>query len=81
MTDLGAHDYVWLGIQAVFAGPEAFALFGLPISITVAMVTCGMITGILVGATPGLGGDRINPCSHNRIPHRKEVPRPPKRAR
>ncbi len=56
MTDLGAIDYVLLGIQAVFGGPEAFALFGLPISITVLMVTLGLITGIVVGATPGLGG-------------------------
>ncbi len=56
MTDLGALDYVLLGIQAVFAGPEAFSLLGLPIPITVAMVTIGLITGIIVGATPGLGG-------------------------
>ena len=56
MTDLGALDYVLLGVQAVFAGPEAFSLLGLPISVTVMMVTIGLITGIIVGATPGLGG-------------------------
>ena len=56
MTDLGVIDYVLLGVNAVFAGPEAFSLFGLPISITVTMVTLGLIIGIVVGATPGLGG-------------------------
>ena len=55
MTDLGVRDYILLGIQAVFAGPEAFSLLGLPISITVLMVTFGLILGIVVGATPGLG--------------------------
>ncbi|MEM8730911.1 MAG: tripartite tricarboxylate transporter permease [Pseudomonadota bacterium] len=56
MTDLGAFEYVLLGVQAVFAGPEAFSLFGVPVSIAVLMVTLGLVTGIIVGATPGLGG-------------------------
>src|SRR6056297_5534 len=55
MTDLGAFDYILLGIQAVFLGPEAFSLLGVPISITVLMVSFGLVLGIVVGATPGLG--------------------------
>ena len=49
-------DYIWLGILAVFQGPEAFSIFGLAISITVIMVISGFFLGILVGATPGLAG-------------------------
>ena len=49
-------DYIWLGILAVFQGPEAFSIFGLAISITVVMVISGFFLGILVGATPGLAG-------------------------
>lgn len=55
MTDLGTLDYIQLGVLAVFQGPEAFSLFGLPISITLMMVTFGLLLGIVVGATPGLG--------------------------
>ncbi|WP_417522719.1 tripartite tricarboxylate transporter permease [Marinovum sp.] len=55
MTDIGVMDYIWLGVLAVFQGPEAFSILGLPISITVLMVTFGLILGIVVGATPGLG--------------------------
>ena len=53
---MGVLDYVWLGVLAVFQGPEAFALFGVPISITLVMVFCGFVLGIAVGATPGLAG-------------------------
>jgi putative tricarboxylic transport membrane protein len=49
-------DYIWLGILAVFQGPEAFSIFRLAISITVIMVISGFFLGILVGATPGLAG-------------------------
>jgi putative tricarboxylic transport membrane protein len=49
-------DYVWLGILAVFQGPEAFALLGIPVSITLVMVFFGFLTGVAVGATPGLAG-------------------------
>ncbi len=49
-------DYIWLGVLAVFQGPEVFAIFGLPISITLVMVFFGFIFGIAVGATPGLAG-------------------------
>lgn len=48
-------DYVWAGIAAVFLGPEAFSLGGVPVSITLVMVAAGLITGVIVGATPGLG--------------------------
>ncbi len=53
---MGVLDYIWLGILAVFQGPEAFAIFGIPISITLLMVLCGFLLGIAVGATPGLAG-------------------------
>ena len=53
---MDALDYVWLGILAVFQGPEAFAVAGLGVSVTLVMVAAGFILGIVVGATPGLGG-------------------------
>lgn len=53
---MGWFDYVWLGIQAVFQGAELFAVFGLPISVTLVMILLGFLTGIAVGATPGLAG-------------------------
>ncbi|THH36679.1 hypothetical protein E4Z66_06930 [Aliishimia ponticola] len=49
-------DYIWLGILAVFQGPEAFSLFGVAISMTIVMVLSGFLLGIAVGATPGLAG-------------------------
>lgn len=49
-------DYIWLGVLAVFQGPEAFTIFGIAVSITVMMVLSGFLFGILVGATPGLAG-------------------------
>lgn len=53
---MGVLDYIWLGILAVFQGPEAFSLFGIAISITIVMVVAGFLLGIVVGATPGLAG-------------------------
>ena len=53
---MGPLDYIWLGIQSVFLGPEAFTLFGISISITLLMVLGGFLLGIAVGATPGLAG-------------------------
>jgi putative tricarboxylic transport membrane protein len=53
---MDALDYIWLGIQAVFMGPEAFSVLGLSVSITVMMVLAGFLFGIVVGATPGLAG-------------------------
>lgn len=49
-------DYIWMGILAVFHGPEAFTVAGVGISITLLMVAGGFLLGIVVGATPGLGG-------------------------
>ena len=53
---MGVLDYIWLGVLAVFQGPEAFTVFGISVSITVVMVLSGFLFGILVGATPGLAG-------------------------
>ena len=49
-------DYIWLGVLAVFQGPEAFAILGLPVSITLVMILGGFLLGIMVGATPGMAG-------------------------
>ncbi len=49
-------DYIWLGILAVFQGPEMVSLFGVAISVTLAMILFGFLLGIAVGATPGLAG-------------------------
>ncbi|MDF2369317.1 MAG: tripartite tricarboxylate transporter permease [Rhizobiaceae bacterium] len=49
-------DYVWLGVLAVFQGPELFSILGLPIPVTLLMILCGFLLGIVVGATPGLAG-------------------------
>lgn len=48
--------YIWAGVLAVFQGPEAFVLLGIYVSIPVVMVASGFLTGIIVGATPGLSG-------------------------
>ncbi len=53
---MGVTDHIWLGILAVFQGPELFSLLGLPISVTLVMILAGFLTGISVGATPGLAG-------------------------
>lgn len=53
---MGWLDYVWLGILAVFQGPELLTVFGLPIPMTLAMVAAGFLLGIAVGSTPGLAG-------------------------
>jgi len=53
---MGWLDYVWLGVLAVFQGPELFTLFGISVSVTLAMILFGFLTGIAVGATPGLAG-------------------------
>lgn len=51
-----AWDYIVLGVQAVFWGPELFTLGGIAIPVTPVMVLFGFLLGILVGATPGLAG-------------------------
>ncbi len=53
---MGVLDYIWLGVLAVFQGPEAFTFLGIYVSITVLMVLGGFLLGIVVGATPGLAG-------------------------
>ncbi len=53
---MGVFDYIALGIQAVFLGPEAFSILGIPFSLTVVMVFLGFLLGISVGSTPGLAG-------------------------
>ena len=53
---MGVFEYVWAGVMAVFAGPEAFSILGVGISITLLMVSFGFLMGIVIGATPGLGG-------------------------
>jgi len=53
---MGWLDYLVLGVQAVFLGPAAFSVFGIPVSVTVVMVAAGLVTGVIVGATPGLAG-------------------------
>ena len=53
---MSTFEYVWLGIQAVFGGPELVSIFGVPVSITVVMILGGFLLGIAVGATPGLAG-------------------------
>lgn len=49
-------DYIWMGVLAVFQGPESFSLLGLPVSITLVMILAGFLLGIMVGATPGMAG-------------------------
>lgn len=53
---MGVIDYIWLGILAVFQGPEAMSILGVAISTTILMVLLGFLVGIVVGATPGLAG-------------------------
>ena len=53
---MGTLDYIWLGILAVFQGPEFVSLAGISISVTLAMIFFGFLLGVAVGATPGLAG-------------------------
>lgn len=53
---MGVLDYIWLGVLSVFQGPAAVSIFGISVSITIAMVLAGFLLGILVGSTPGLAG-------------------------
>lgn len=53
---MGVFEYVWAGVLAVFLGPEAFSLFGIGVPVTILMVVFGFLLGIVIGATPGLGG-------------------------
>ena len=49
-------EYIWAGVLAVFMATPVATIFGVPIPITVVMVFFGFLTGIAVGATPGLSG-------------------------
>lgn len=53
---MGVFDYVWAGVLAVFTSAPVAEILGVPIPITVVMVLAGFLTGIVVGATPGLSG-------------------------
>jgi len=53
---VGVLDHIWLGILAVFTSSPAFTIADVPISITIVMVVLGFLGGVIVGATPGLGG-------------------------
>ena len=54
--DLSWLDYIWLGILAVFQGPEMFSVLGVGTPVTLVMILMGFLLGIAVGATPGLAG-------------------------
>ena len=49
-------DYVVAGMLAVVQGTPAFSVLGLDIPLALVMVFAGFLSGILVGATPGVGG-------------------------
>lgn len=51
-----ALTYIWLGVLAVFDGPALFSLGGISIPVALVMLLFGLLTGIAVGATPGLAG-------------------------
>lgn len=53
---MGAWDYIWMGILAVFQGPELFSILGVGVPVTLVMILAGFLLGIAVGATPGLAG-------------------------
>ncbi|MEC7259027.1 MAG: tripartite tricarboxylate transporter permease, partial [Pseudomonadota bacterium] len=51
-----ALSYIWLGVLAVFQGAPLFSILGFGIPAAPLMVLGGLLTGIAVGATPGLAG-------------------------
>ena len=53
-TQMGMLDHLWLGILAVFT--QTAVVFGIEVPITPLMVALGFLSGIAVGATPGLAG-------------------------
>ncbi|WP_424988663.1 tripartite tricarboxylate transporter permease [Microbulbifer sp. S227A] len=48
--------YVWLGVLSVFTGPALFDIAGIGVPTALVMLFFGLLTGIAVGATPGLAG-------------------------
>jgi len=53
---MGILDHIWLGVLAVFTSSPVFSIGDIPIPIAIVMVVLGFLGGVLVGATPGLGG-------------------------
>lgn len=53
---MGVLEHISLGVLAVFTADPLFTIAGVPISTTIVMVFLGFVGGIIVGATPGLGG-------------------------
>ncbi|MCY4189841.1 MAG: tripartite tricarboxylate transporter permease [Rhodospirillaceae bacterium] len=53
---MGVFEYVWAGVLVVFSSAPVAVIMGVPIPITIVMVLAGFLTGIIVGATPGLSG-------------------------
>lgn len=53
---MGVFDYIWMGVLAVFQGPELISILGISIPITIGMIFFGFLLGIMVGATPGMAG-------------------------
>lgn len=49
-------DYALLGVESVFSGTAMFTLFGIGVPAALVMLFFGLMTGIAVGATPGLAG-------------------------
>ncbi|MAM62215.1 MAG: hypothetical protein CMH11_12055 [Maritimibacter sp.] len=49
-------QYIGLGIMSVLNGPELFSIFGIGVPVAIVMLMGGLLTGIAVGATPGLAG-------------------------
>ncbi len=49
-------EYIWAGVLAVFMSTPVGEILGIPLPIAVVMVFFGFLSGILVGATPGLSG-------------------------
>ena len=53
---MGVWDHVIAGILAVLNGPALLHVGSIPVSVTLVMILLGFLTGIAVGATPGLAG-------------------------
>lgn len=49
-------EHVWLGVEAVFLSADTWSVLGLAIPIALLMTLAGLVTGVVVGATPGLAG-------------------------
>jgi putative tricarboxylic transport membrane protein len=54
--DLTLIDYVLKGLSAVFLASPVATIFGIPLGLPVVMIAGGLVTGIVIGAIPGLSG-------------------------